>query len=80
MVQKYPPTKDELKGMREEVPLSEIKFYELLDALSDEWHAWHSVRWDNDTKMRSGEADFLLFNPKLGFCLLYTSPSPRDRS
>jgi len=37
MVQKYPPTKDELKGRREEVPLSEIKFYELLDALSDEW-------------------------------------------
>ena len=70
MVQKYPPTKDELKGMREEVPLSEIKFYELLDALSDEWHAWHSVRWDNDTKMRSGEADFLLFNPKLGFVVI----------
>ena len=70
MVQKYPPTKDELKGMREEVPVSEIKFYELLDALSDEWHAWHSVRWDNDTKMRSGEADFLLFNPKLGFVVI----------
>ncbi|MHA1671503.1 MAG: NERD domain-containing protein [Promethearchaeota archaeon] len=70
MVQKYPPTKDELKGMREKVPLSEIKFYELLDALSDEWYAWHSVRWDNDTKMRSGEADFLLFNPKLGFVVI----------
>ncbi|MHA1194272.1 MAG: DEAD/DEAH box helicase family protein [Promethearchaeota archaeon] len=65
MVHKYPPTKDELKGRREEVPLSEIKFYELLDALSDEWHVWHSVRWDNDTKMRSGEADYLLFNPNI---------------
>jgi len=70
MVQKYPPSKDELKGMREEVPVSEIKFYELLDALSDEWHAWHSVRWDNDTKMRSGEADFLLFNSNLGFVVI----------
>ena len=70
MVQKYPPTKDELRGRREEVPLSEIKFYELLDALSDEWQAWHSVRWDNDTKMHSGEADFLLFNPNLGFVVI----------
>ncbi|MHA1824640.1 MAG: NERD domain-containing protein, partial [Promethearchaeota archaeon] len=28
------------------------------------------MRWDNDTKMRSGEADYLLFNPNLGFVVI----------
>ena len=70
MVHKYPSTKNELRGRREEVPLSEIKFYEMLDSLNDEWHVWHSIRWDNDSKMHSGEADYLLFNPRLGFVVI----------
>ena len=70
MVNKYPPTVDDLKGSREEVPHSEIKFYEILDALGNDWYAWHSVNWDRSTREGSGEVDYLLFNPTLGFVVI----------
>ena len=70
MVKKYPATIQECKRRREKVPASEIKFFRLLDALDDNWHVWHSVKWDNDTRMQSGEADFLIFNPSLGFIVV----------
>ena len=70
MVKKYPPTIEECKRRREKVPVSELKFFNLVDALDDNWHVWHSIKWDNDTKMRSGEADFLIFNPNLGFVVV----------
>ena len=70
MVQLYPPDKDELKGRREHVPLSEIKFYEIASTLDDDWSVWHSVRWDRDKEMVSGEADYLLFNPSYGFIVI----------
>ncbi|MHA1483264.1 MAG: NERD domain-containing protein, partial [Candidatus Heimdallarchaeaceae archaeon] len=70
MVNKYPPTVNDLKGRREEVPRSEIKFYEILDALGDDWYAWHSVNWDRSTREGSGEVDYLIFNPELGFVVI----------
>lgn len=66
----YPPNKDELKGRREHVPLSEIKFYEIASTLGEEWCVWHSVRWDRDKEITSGEADFLIFNPSYGFIVI----------
>lgn len=70
MVNKYPPTINDLKGSREKVPRSEIKFYEILDALGDDWYMWHSVNWDRSTREGSGEVDFLLFHPELGFVVI----------
>lgn len=70
MVKKYPPTLEELKRTRDHVPKSEQKFYEILDVLDDDWHAWHSVKWDCDIKHQSGEADFLLFNQKYGMIVI----------
>ena len=70
MVKKYPATIEECKRRREKVPVSELKFFNLVDALDDNWHVWHSIKWDNDTKMQSGEADFLIFNPNLGFVVV----------
>ncbi len=70
MVKKYPPSLDDLKGRREHVPASEIKFYNIVDALNDDWYVWHSIRWDNDAKSQSGEADYLVFNPEYGFIVI----------
>lgn len=70
MVKLYPPNLEELKGRREHVPASEIKFFEIVKSLDDNWYVWHSVRWDRDAKMLSGEADYLLFNPSLGFIVI----------
>ena len=70
MVHKYPPTEEELQQHREFIPASELKFYCLLDGLGDDWHAWHSVRWDKKRSIQSGEADYLLFNPNLGFIVI----------
>lgn len=67
MVTKIPPTLDEMRRRREHIPASEIVFFNLLDALPDEWYVWHSIQWYNDTELRSGEADFLLFHPDRGF-------------
>ncbi len=61
---------EELKKRRESVPASEIEFYRLLDSLSDDWHAWHSISWENIKDSVSGEADFLLFNPTHGFIVV----------
>ena len=70
MVKKYPATIEECKRRREKVPVSELKFFNLVDALDDNWHVWHSIKWDSDTKMQSGEADFLIFNPNLGIVVV----------
>jgi len=70
MVHKYPSTKDDLKRRREHVSLAEIKFYEITDALNDNWHVWHSINWDKKASKHSGEADYLLFNPKYGFMVI----------
>ena len=70
MVKKYPTTIEELKQRREAVPKSEVKFFELVNVLSDDWYVWHSVKWDYDTKKGSGEADFLLFNARYGFIVV----------
>ncbi|MEE9379000.1 MAG: NERD domain-containing protein [Candidatus Lokiarchaeia archaeon] len=70
MVHKYPPTIEEMKGRRERVPASEIKFYEVIEDLSDDWHVWHSIRWDKKRGTGFGEADFLLFNPNYGFLVI----------
>ena len=70
MVKKYPPTLEELRKRRENVPASEIEFYKLLDSLSDDWYAWHSISWENIEDSISGETDFLLFNPNYGFVVV----------
>ncbi len=70
MVHKYPPTIDEMKGRREKVPASEIKFFELVDDLNDEWYVWHSIRWDKKRGTKFGEADFLIFNSSYGFLVI----------
>lgn len=70
MVKKYPKTIQDLELKREKVQLSEIKFFELADDLNDDWFVWHSVEWEDDSKMKIGEADFLLFHPEYGFVVI----------
>lgn len=70
MVKKYPSNEEELRRHRESVPLSELKFYQIIDALNDNWYIWHSVRWNEHKTVKSGEADYLIFNPQLGFIVL----------
>jgi hypothetical protein len=70
MVHKYPPTEEELRRHREFIPTSEFKFYQIIDALDDNWYVWHSVRWDEKKSAELGEADYLLFHPSLGFVVI----------
>ncbi len=70
MVVKYPPTLELLKKSRVNIPESEQIFFDIVDCLDDNWHVWHSVNWDNDAKMESGEADFLIFHEEYGFLVI----------
>lgn len=70
MVSKFPPSKADLKNRREHVPVSELKFFEICDGLSSDWTIWHSLNWDRKASTRSGEADYLLFHPNLGFAVI----------
>jgi len=71
MVKRYPPTLTELKETRADTPESEISFYKITQALSNNWHVWHSVTWVSKTqKSRKGEADFVLFNKDHGLIVL----------
>jgi hypothetical protein len=70
MVKKYPPTLEELKRRRMNVPQQEELFFNIVDALDDNWYVWHSVNWDNDAKKKTGEADFLIFHPNCGFLII----------
>ncbi|MBD3213448.1 MAG: AAA family ATPase [Candidatus Lokiarchaeota archaeon] len=67
MVHKFPPTIEDLRRKRINVPASEIHFFNIIDSLSDEWYVWHSIEWFSDTERRQGEADFLLFHEQYGF-------------
>ncbi len=70
MVKKFPPTENDLRLKRPDVPLSEMIFYEIIDDLSNDWVVWHSVEWIDEPEMRVGEADFLLFNHNYGFLVI----------
>ena len=53
--------------------LGEFKIFESLKRLSDEWNIYYSVNWhkrENNGKIRWGEADFLIFNPKKGILVI----------
>lgn len=53
--------------------LGEFKIFEALKKLSDEWNIYYSVNWhkrENNGKIRWGEADFLIFNPKKGILVI----------
>lgn len=53
--------------------LGEFKIFEALKKLSDEWNVYYSVNWqkrDKNGKIRWGEADFLIFNPKKGILVI----------
>ena len=53
--------------------LGEFKIFESLKKLSDEWNIYYSVNWhkrENNGKIRWGEADFLIFNPKKGILVI----------
>jgi len=70
MVHLYPPTLTELRQSRIFVPESEKKVFKITEALSSNWHVWHSVTWDCDTKRLSGEADLLFFHKDYGFVVM----------
>ncbi len=70
MVHKYPETLQELQQRSKNLPRSEIKFYTLLDDLSNDWYAWHSIEWASDLRKEHGEADFLIFNANYGFLII----------
>lgn len=53
--------------------LGEFKIFEALKKLSDEWNIYYSVNWhkrEKNGKIRWGEADFLIFNPKKGILVI----------
>lgn len=53
--------------------LGEFKIFEALKKLPDEWNIYYSVNWhkrENNGKIRWGEADFLIFNPKKGILVI----------
>jgi len=70
MVNKFPSTLKDLKTRRENLPYQEEEFYTLLDALDNNWYAWHSVNWDNDARHQSSEVDFLIFHPDYGYVVI----------
>lgn len=68
MAQMYP-----IKEDLEEVPYSEIRVYELLSTLGDNFTIFHSVQWvKKGSKWKSTwkENDFLILNPNLGVLVL----------
>lgn len=53
--------------------LGEFKIFEALKKMSDEWNVYYSVNWhkrENNGRVRWGEADFLIFNPKKGILVI----------
>ena len=63
------PIKEDL----EEVPYSEIRVYDLLESLGNNFTVFHSVQWvkkGNKWKSTWKENDFLILNPKLGALVL----------
>lgn len=63
------PIKEDL----EEVPYSEIRVYDLLETLGNNFTVFHSVQWvkkGNKWKSTWKENDFLILNPKLGALVL----------
>ncbi|MHA1149145.1 MAG: AAA family ATPase [Promethearchaeota archaeon] len=77
MVKKFPATLEQLKKRRDyEVPQSELLFFKLLDDLSDEWTAWHSIQWNSEQKKKQGEADFLVFHPQYGYVVIEAKGGP----
>ena len=68
MAQIY-PVKEDL----DDVPYSEIRVYELLESLGENFTVFHSVQWvkrGNKWKSTWKENDFLILNPKLGALVL----------
>ena len=70
MVHKFPATLEDLRRRSETTPTSEIKFFKLVNTLNDDWYVWHSIRWNDDVRHQSGEADFLIFNAKYGYLVI----------
>lgn len=70
MVRQYPETKEQFKIMWPEVPNSELKVYDLLSKLSDDWHVWHSFDWFDRRSNVNKESDVILLNKKRGFLVL----------
>jgi hypothetical protein len=56
----------------EEMPSSEIKFYEACKSLNSDYHIFHSVGWISRAEGRAqdGEADFLICHPQRGFLVI----------
>lgn len=53
-------------------PSSELKTFEALQALPDDWHILHSVAWigPRGNRVGDGEADFVLIHPSHGIIVL----------
>lgn len=51
---------------------SEVRTYEALDTLDDDFHVFHGVTWQSRShgRARDGEADFLVAHPTLGLLVL----------
>ncbi len=55
-----------------DIPGGEMKFYRILEVLSDDWLAWFSCEWffQDQVSISFSEADFLLFNKDHGFAVI----------
>ena len=62
---------EEVKEFRN-IPIGELKFYKILEVLSDNWLVWFSLEWyyQDENKIDFSEADFMLFNKNYGFIVI----------
>lgn len=68
MAKIYPEISDDFHNS-----LGEYKIFEALKRMSDDWNVYYSVNWhkrENSGRIRWGEADFLIFNPKKGILVI----------
>lgn len=62
---------EDIKELRN-IPKGEIKFYNILEVLDDNWLVWFSNEWyyQDSNQIDFSEADFLIFNKNYGFVVI----------
>ena len=65
---------NDIKDIKElrKIPHGEMKFYNILEVLDDNWLVWFSYEWyyQDENRIEFSEADFLLFNKNYGFAVV----------
>lgn len=62
---------EDIKELRN-IPKGEMKFYNILEVLDDNWLVWFSYEWyyQDENRIEFSEADFLIFNKNYGFAVV----------